>query len=145
MISFSQCLGIIVECFSGIDKYIIARIQRRIQNPLKRLRWIFSQKYLTIFNRYLLLKKCHLRCQRHRRNSNTLHFVVQRSQDTKLRHGNLMPTFSDTYLTAKNLIRMFYILIFISVDTMAPRFQVPCAIQNRTGFCILNLITVHIR
>ena len=41
---------------------------------------------------------------------------------TKLRYGNLMSTPHDTYLPAKNLIRMFYIFIFISVGTMYPRF-----------------------
>ena len=46
-----------VECFSGIGQRIIARIQRRIQNPAKHLKWIFSQKYLNIFSRHLLLRK----------------------------------------------------------------------------------------
>ena len=34
----------IVECFLGIGQCIIARIQRRIQNPVKHLRWLFSRK-----------------------------------------------------------------------------------------------------
>ena len=46
---------IILECFSGIGQCIIARIQGRILNPVKRLRWIFSRN--TIFSRYLLLRK----------------------------------------------------------------------------------------
>ena len=33
-----------------------------------------------------------------------------------------MLTSRNTYLPAKNLIRMFYIFISISVDTMPPRF-----------------------
>ena len=57
MINFSYYLGIIVKCFSGIDECIIPRIQRRIQNPVKRLRWIFSGKYLTASSRCLHLRK----------------------------------------------------------------------------------------
>ena len=47
----------IVRCFSGIGQCIIARIQRRIQNPVKSLIRTFLQNYLTIFSHYLLLRK----------------------------------------------------------------------------------------
>ena len=57
MKSFSYYLGIIVNCFLGKGQCIIARIQRRIQNPVKRLRSIFSQRYLTAFSSYLLRRK----------------------------------------------------------------------------------------
>ena len=57
MIRFSYYLGIIAEYFLGISQCKIARIQRRIQNPVKYPRWIFSQKYLTIFIHYVLLRK----------------------------------------------------------------------------------------
>ena len=47
--------------FSSIGQCIITRIQRRILNPVRYLRSIFSQKYLIILLlRYLLLH--HLRC-----------------------------------------------------------------------------------
>ena len=42
---------------SGISECIIARLQRCIQNPVKRLRWNFLRKYITIFSCYLLLRK----------------------------------------------------------------------------------------
>ena len=45
------------SCDYGILQCIIARIQRRTLNPLKRLRWTFSRKYLAIFSHYLLLRK----------------------------------------------------------------------------------------
>ena len=35
---------------------------------------------------------------------------------TKLRNGNLISTFNDAYLPAKNLLRIFYVL-FLSVGT----------------------------
>ena len=57
MKSFSYYLGIIVNCFLGKGQRIITRIQRRIQNPVKRLRSIFPQKYLTDFSRYLFRRK----------------------------------------------------------------------------------------
>ena len=57
MIRFSFYLGIIVKYFSGIGQCMIARIQRRIQNPVKRLRWVFLRKYLTNFSCYLLLRQ----------------------------------------------------------------------------------------
>ena len=41
----------------GIGQCLIAKIQRRIQNPVDRLRWTFLTKYLTIFSRYLLQRK----------------------------------------------------------------------------------------
>ena len=47
----------LAEFFSGIGQHIIARIQRGILNPVKRLRWIFSRKYWTFFSHYLLLRK----------------------------------------------------------------------------------------
>ena len=40
-----------------VTRLVITKMQRRIQNPVKCLRWIFSRKYLTIFNRYLFLRK----------------------------------------------------------------------------------------
>ena len=40
-----------------VTRLVFTKMQRRIQNPVKCLRWIFSQKYLTIFSRYLLLRK----------------------------------------------------------------------------------------
>ena len=52
-----QVFPIMVDCFSGIGQGIISRIQRRIQNPVKRIRWIFLRKYLAIFRHYLLLRK----------------------------------------------------------------------------------------
>ena len=52
-----QVFPIMVDCFSGIGQCIISRIQRRIQNPVKRIRWIFLGKYLAIFRHYLLLRK----------------------------------------------------------------------------------------
>ena len=50
-----------------------------------------------------------------------LHIVIQQSQVTKLRYSNLKLTFNN-YLSAKNLIRMFLIFIFIFVNMMSPRF-----------------------
>ena len=47
----------IVECFLVIGQCIISRIKRRIQNPVKRLRWTFSRRYLTFFDCYLLVRK----------------------------------------------------------------------------------------
>ena len=49
-----------------------------------------------------------------------LNIFIKRSYDTKLRYGNLMLTSQDTYLPAKNLIRMFYIFIFICEGKMPP-------------------------
>ena len=45
------------KCFSKISRCKIARIQRHIQNSVKRLKWAILQKYLTAFSRFLLLKK----------------------------------------------------------------------------------------
>ena len=50
-----------------------------------------------------------------------LYIVIQQSQVTKLRYSNLKLTFNN-YLSAKNLIRMFLIFIFIFVNMMSPRF-----------------------
>ena len=50
--NFIKVFPIILECFSGIGQCIIARIQRHIQNPVKRLRWIFLRKYVTTFNAF---------------------------------------------------------------------------------------------
>ena len=48
--------------------------------------------------------------------------ITERSHDTKFRFGNLMWTSRDTYLAAKNLIRVFYTFISICVDTVPPHF-----------------------
>ena len=50
--NFIKVFPIILECFSGIGQCIIARIQRHIQNPVKRLRWIFLRKYVTTFSAF---------------------------------------------------------------------------------------------
>ena len=47
--AIQSCLGITLKCFSFIGQCMIARLQRRIENPAKHLRWIFFAKILTSF------------------------------------------------------------------------------------------------
>ena len=57
MITFFYYLGVIAKFLSGKGQCIIARVQKRIENLIKRLKWIFSRKHLSIFSCYLLLRK----------------------------------------------------------------------------------------
>ena len=62
MISFSHYLDITVKRFPGIGQCIIARMQKRIQKPVKRLRWVFSWTYLQLSTVIYFWEKRHLRC-----------------------------------------------------------------------------------
>ena len=55
MKGFSYYLGIIVECFLSLGRWLITRIWRRIQNPVKRPTLGLFTKIL--FSRYVLLRK----------------------------------------------------------------------------------------
>ena len=58
------------------------------------------------------------------RRSNFIAYVITSvGTNLKLRYDNLMSTSSGTYALAKNLIKVFYISIFICVDTMALNFR----------------------
>ena len=52
-----SCLDIILKYFQFVGQCIIARLQRRIENPAKHLRLIFLQKYLPAFSHDLILRK----------------------------------------------------------------------------------------
>ena len=63
-------------------------------------------------------------CTMNLRRSNFIaHVITSVGTNLKLRYDNLMSTSSGTYVLAKNLIKVFYISIFICVDTMALNFR----------------------
>ena len=54
---------------------------------------------------------------------------------------NLMSTSNDTFLPAKYLIGMFYILIFICVDTMPPYVNTIIYI-NMGAYCYKHIVSL---